>query len=251
MATFKLLEAEPNDNDYISIAQFREQTPETFYNTTPILHEHTRSCTLVLPKDKLSLDPALSKFTIIEDGEDALIKEVAVWVASEYSSSPQTNDNLILYSTLVFYQNNPSPAGVSIPFQAVALHATMKWKGQTDALYLNLSLNDAELVNNEDDILMLDITYEAMNDCAELQPDPNGSEIDEEDVLTAPGASGWITAENMDQFQDADGNFNIEGGENGGDDLGPGAGTIRPRSESSEPNGVNGINHEQKQPRLQ
>ena len=50
-----------------------------------------------------------------------------------------------------------------------------------------------------------------------------------------PGSSGWITAENMHEFIDENGNW-IEG-DNEGDDgqsdepLGPGAGTVRARDD--------------------
>jgi nucleotide-sensitive chloride channel 1A len=103
----------------------------------------------------------------------------------------------------------------------------MKWKSQIEALYMNLSLNDAESVNAEEDIQTLELTllppnyisapdsacistiFSAMNTCADLHPDPDADDegdVDFEDD-TAPGASGWITAENMDQYVDEEGNF--------------------------------------------
>ena len=138
----------------------------------------------------------------------------------------------------------------------------MKWKSQVDALYMSLSLNDAETVNEEEDIQTLEMTllppnyasspetacikdiYGAMNICADLHPDAD-SDDDGEDILdgSAPGATGWITAENMGDFTDADGNFT--GTVIGGEDLGPGAGTVRPREDGEDDaNGVNG--HEEK-----
>ena len=45
-----------------------------------------------------------------------------------------------------------------------------------------------------------------------------------------PGSGGWITAENMDHFFDADSNWRGQG-------LGPGAGIIRPRQDSPHGNG--------------
>jgi nucleotide-sensitive chloride channel 1A len=134
----------------------------------------------------------------------------------------------------------------------------MKWKSQVEALYMSLSLNDAETVNEEDDIQTLEMTllppnyasspeaacikdiYGAMNICADLHPDAD-SDDDGEDMLdeSAPGATGWITAENMGDFTDADGNFT--GTVIGGEDLGPGAGTVRPREDAEDDaNGVNG-----------
>lgn len=70
------------------------------------------------------------------------------------------------------------------------------------------------------------LIFEALSACADLHPDPESGEEEEED--TAPGAGGWITSENMDQFVDADGNFI------GGGALGTGAGTVRTRDEEME-----------------
>jgi nucleotide-sensitive chloride channel 1A len=137
----------------------------------------------------------------------------------------------------------------------------MKHASTTEALYLNLSLNDAETVNDEEDIQTLELTllppnyanhpentcikdlYDAMNTCANMHPDPDASDEDGEDMDdTAPGASGWITADNMDEYVDEDGNFS---GMVIGEELGPGAGTVRTRDE--EESGVNNVEgHEEK-----
>lgn len=139
----------------------------------------------------------------------------------------------------------------------------MKYESTVDALYMSLSLNDVETVNNEEDIQTLEITvlppnyssnpesacikdiFGAMNTCSDLHPDPDasGDEVGDE-ILddSAPGASGWITAENMDQYMDEDGNFRAT--VIGGEELGPGAGTVRPREDEDSANGVNG--HEEK-----
>ncbi|KAF4763675.1 hypothetical protein N7455_010896 [Penicillium solitum] len=99
--------------------------------------------------------------------------------------------------------------------------------------------------------------YNAVSACSNLHPDPveQGDEDDDEDGpkfisagehegvfqlgngdLPPPvdGSSGWITAENMDQFFDADGNW-IAAGEPPSFPLGPGAGTVRARE------GENGV----------
>jgi nucleotide-sensitive chloride channel 1A len=143
----------------------------------------------------------------------------------------------------------------------------MKYKSTIEAVYMNLSLNDPETVNEEDDIQTLELTvlppsylsnpdtacikdiFDSMNTCADLHPDPGASgDEDDEDFLddSAPGASGWITAENMDQYMDENGNF--AGMVIGGDELGPGAGTVRTREEADDgANSVNGANgHEEK-----
>ena len=99
--------------------------------------------------------------------------------------------------------------------------------------------------------------YNAVSACSNLHPDPveQGDDDDEEDGpkfisaeehdgvfqlgsgdLPPPvdGSSGWITADNMDRFFDADGNW-IAAGEPPSFPLGPGAGTVRARE------GENGV----------
>ncbi|KAJ5322570.1 hypothetical protein N7452_010859 [Penicillium brevicompactum] len=98
--------------------------------------------------------------------------------------------------------------------------------------------------------------YEAVSACSNLHPDPvepgdedddmeDGAKFisaeDHEGVFQlgdggmpppVDGSSGWITAENMDQFFDADGNW-IAAGEAPSFPLGPGAGTVRAREEEN------------------
>lgn len=117
-------------------------------------------------------------------------------------------------------------------------------------------------MNDEEDVKILELTvlppgyntdtpqadcikdiFTAMNTCADLHPDPNEDAGDGEEDMTAPGATGWITADNMDDFVDEHGNFK---GVVYGEELGPGAGTVRPREDGDDANGVNGESHEDK-----
>lgn len=88
--------------------------------------------------------------------------------------------------------------------------------------------------------------YDAISGCADLNPDaPNGlhdgDDDDEDDGDYAmegddqdnniPGAGGWITAENMHEYMDENGNFKLPNGSNnatlGADDVGAnGAGIV-------------------------
>lgn len=64
--------------------------------------------------------------------------------------------------------------------------------------------------------------YAAVSACADLHPDPDEDEegaAPEPDQV--PGAGGWITSENMNDFMDEDGNFRMP------EALGAGAGTVR------------------------
>lgn len=116
-----------------------------------------------------------------------------------------------------------------------------------------LELTVIPLPNEEDRTNTL---FKALSDCANLHPDSaNGSSGDElEDPIMFegargyeegsrlegfPGEGGWITAENVDQFQFE----NAENGEEGcGTILGPGAGTVRPREE--RPDGAENRNED-------
>lgn len=161
---------------------------------------------------------------------------------------------------LILFQNAPNPTGVTIPYPSIALHGVTKKNG-VEALLMNLSLNDAEAVNADEDIDVLELIllppsygsnapqtsciqeiFAAMNTCADLHPDPDDDDEEGAPDLTAPGATGWITADNMDEYVDEDGNF--KGGMViGGEDLGPGAGTVRPRDgDEEEQDATNGVN---------
>jgi nucleotide-sensitive chloride channel 1A len=86
--------------------------------------------------------------------------------------------------------------------------------------------------------------FQAISDCQELNPDPPGPGDEGEDGVpafdeTAPGATGWITSENMADFMDEDGNFRIPEGvtvigdeESGPQTLGEGAGRTRTAAEA-------------------
>jgi nucleotide-sensitive chloride channel 1A len=96
----------------------------------------------------------------------------------------------------------------------------------------------------------------AIGDCQELNPDPAEDDSEDEDGgqgfdETAPGATGWITSENLHEYTDADGNFKMPegitvfGDEDGqdGDDvqvLGEGAGRVRRADEVDAEDGADG-----------
>jgi chloride channel, nucleotide-sensitive, 1A len=164
---------------------------------------------------------------------------------------------------LILYSEGAS--GISIPYPSVALHAkgttrsNLLPEGQSDVIYLQLNLHDAETINSDDDIQTVDLTiipsdvtyppsedsettaapqssatllFEALSACANLHPDPDSPSSD--NGQPTPGAGGWITAENMSDFLDTDGNFV------GVPALGPGAGVVHAREDDSEKEAVNG-----------
>ncbi|KAL4883066.1 regulator of volume decrease after cellular swelling-domain-containing protein [Aspergillus karnatakaensis] len=101
--------------------------------------------------------------------------------------------------------------------------------------------------------------YNAVSACSNLHPDPVEEEEDQESAFASglifpgsgegglpppvDGSSGWITADNMHEFFDEEGNW-IGGGEGPGlpgGDLGPGAGTVRGREDGEEQGGEEGV----------
>jgi nucleotide-sensitive chloride channel 1A len=177
--------------------------------------------------------------------------------------------NVILFS-------NATGRGVSIAYPAIGLHAlgstpsaALSASESAQVVFLQLNLHDADTINSDDDLEILDLTllplavaptaapstatageplpaakalFEALSACADLHPDPQtpgGSDDDGGGGDRAPGDGGWITAENMDRFVDADGNFM-------GGVLGPGAGHVHERGDDDdddddgEEEGVNG-----------
>lgn len=126
--------------------------------------------------------------------------------------------------------------------------------------------------------------YEAIAACSNLHPDPNGEGEDDEEeydrivfegsaeheaiegfsgVLRGasdgglpppmPGSGGWITAENVHEYFDENGNWIGEGAEEG-EELGEGAGRTRARDEV-DGEAVNGADEadsaENKRPRVE
>jgi chloride channel, nucleotide-sensitive, 1A len=157
--------------------------------------------------------------------------------------------NVILFST-------STSRGLSISYPAIGLHAlgsspsaALSPEESTQVVFLQLNLHDAETINSDDDLEILDITlapltaappapppspaeappaakalFEALSACADLHPDPQTPGGSDGGGGAAPGDGGWITAENMDRFVDAEGNF-------AGGMLGPGAGHVHGRED--------------------
>jgi chloride channel, nucleotide-sensitive, 1A len=97
--------------------------------------------------------------------------------------------------------------------------------------------------------------FTALSNCSNLHPDPFHDEQDpaslQDSVLfqagliapgtasgglppTMPGSGGWITAENMAEYFDEDGNWIGDGGGAQPESLGAGAGSVRPRADDND-----------------
>jgi len=112
--------------------------------------------------------------------------------------------------------------------------------------------NEDDAIESEDNPEQTPVMalFTALSDCSNLHPDPVEDEEEQGSRLMQaglafsgtsdgtmpppmPGSGGWITAENMHEFIDEDGNFiqdtdeTAETAEDGDGELGPGAGTVR------------------------
>lgn len=102
------------------------------------------------------------------------------------------------------------------------------------------------------------LLYTALTECSNLHPDPDESNSENEgpDIMYGddqllssgmalpppiPGGGGWITADNVNEFFDEDGNFRPRAVANG-EALGPGAGAVRSREEDGEGDGGASLN---------
>lgn len=78
----------PKADDYTPLQEHQQQTPSTFFGAKPVLYSYHSGLTLSAQASQLQQDAAFSKFTSESEGEDALIRDVTIWVNSEYADSP-------------------------------------------------------------------------------------------------------------------------------------------------------------------
>ncbi|RCI07708.1 hypothetical protein L249_5716 [Ophiocordyceps polyrhachis-furcata BCC 54312] len=253
----------PSVDNYVSLAQYQAQTPESFAVGRAVLHFHLEGATASIPEEqrgKLALFPADMN---PDSHGQTLERKVDVFVNSEDFTvfSPEAH------------------VGFSIPYYSISIHAIKHVNGQ-NAIWMQLELDDGGA--HDDDFSTVELTlfpgeretvkqlFDAVSACSNLHPDPeddsdeeNGYTIEDYDgandvaVFTGldadgnmpasvPGSGGWITAENAHNFFDDEGNWI---GENDDDDLGEGAGRVRPHSEVNG-DGLNGADDDNKRPRV-
>ncbi|KAI7374894.1 hypothetical protein KC336_g20105, partial [Hortaea werneckii] len=260
----------PQVEDFTPLDQHQEQTPQSFFAAKPVLHLQSPRATVAISKEDADKNADFGHLGSREEEADSIsFKDIDVWVTSRY---------LILWSPV-------AEKGLRIPYPTITIHAQ---EGQAVLLELNLSDSntadeDLEFIqlrifptatsggfeapaaavdagvnghaNGNSDAAPVKVLYDAISACQELNPDPNpeGDE-DEEGGMggfdeTAPGATGWITSENMADFMDEDGNFRMpedatviggeeDGEEEGADGLGAGAGRRRAANEVDAEDGA-------------
>jgi chloride channel, nucleotide-sensitive, 1A len=262
----------PAADSFTSLHEHQQETPHTFFGGPAILHLHCPDAKVLISRS------SLGEYTLLQsllpaaqpppgDGEEVVIPDVQIWVSSKSVPRvvPQRITNTCCRNVILF--SNTSNRGLSISYPSIGLHALGSSPSpalspeSNQVVFLQLNLHDAETINSDDDLEILDITllplcvtastapvlpesepeaplppakalFEALSACADLHPDPQtpGSEEDGPE----PGEGGWITAENMDRFVDADGDFSLP--------LGPGAGRVHGREDGGdeEGSGLNG-----------
>ncbi|KAH9831102.1 hypothetical protein Tdes44962_MAKER02180 [Teratosphaeria destructans] len=233
---YECISDSPKAQDFIPLSEHQEQTPGTFFGGKAVLHlQHSGS--LKISTSELA---SHSDFSLgIQSGdegygeEEVTIDEVEIWVSSRH---------LTLY-------RSKSYAGIQIPYPTITIHAQ-----QGNAVLLELSLSDADTADDDLDFLQVrlipspesggtdevKLLYDAISACQELNPDPDPDGDGEGNFdETAPGATGWITSENLADFMDENGNLRMPEGApviggaeeeaetNGDGSLGEGAGRRR------------------------
>lgn len=205
----------------------------------------------------------------IVDG-NVSISHVDVWVTSSHLllySPPHSSGVQISYPAItvtaqdgrdVLLELNLSDADTpdqDIHFLQLRIHPT---PAQHDATGADQASVDGARINGTTTTTTThnDVStalFKAISDCQELNPDPPGMGDEDEDGEggfddTAPGATGWITSENMADFMDENGNFKMPESVTvlGGDaeehetqqSLGAGAGRARTAAEADAEDGA-------------
>lgn len=81
------IDSAPKVEDFTPLQEHQEQTPSTFFGAKSVLYAHQAGLSLSVSATKLQEDAAFAKFSFEREGEsdDALVKDVNVWVNSEYA----------------------------------------------------------------------------------------------------------------------------------------------------------------------
>lgn len=218
------------------------------------LFSHKSGTGIEIPYPAITLH-AIKNFSHAEKPEDASFKFIGVYMQIEFTNSSDDDDESFdpIELTLIPYKAEQSSTETPVVDPLNSEKAT--------ALFNQISA------------------------CSNLHPDPHGEEDEEDDggdfdrivfesnaegeaveglpgVIRGdlngglpppmPGSSGWITADNVNDFFDADGNW--IGGEGASGELGDGAGRVRGRDEVEQdgPNGQeNGDDVDSKRPRTE
>lgn len=134
----------------------------------------------------------------------------------------------IVELTILPASSSTDTAGVQVLFEAVS---------NCSNLHPDPALDDDEEMENGSDSRIIfegNVGYEGISGLPGVQVGATDGGL----PPPFPGSGGWITAENVSEYFDADGNWIGEGA--GGEGLGEGAGRVRTRDEADGDDGANG-----------
>lgn len=229
--------------------------PAAELNSAPLLASFANS-SLLNGSHTAGDDSTIS--ALVDQQQDVTISNVAIWVTSEdlklYIPSHHAGV-AIQYPAISVIAAQHSPPSVYLQI----LKALGSYDDHDPESTLSVTLIPAAPTNIEAPSSPLSdalpsptqLLYTALTECSNLHPDPDESNSENEgpnimyeggDQLLSsgialpppiPGGGGWITADNVNDFFDEDGNFRPRADANG-ETLGPGAGAVRAREEDEE-----------------
>ncbi|KAM3450659.1 hypothetical protein MY3296_005930 [Beauveria thailandica] len=179
----------PSLADFLPLAEYQSQTPESFVDGKPVLHLHIVGAAASAPKEQvaggaLAVFPADSPVAVAAaatdaDAEELVEQQVDVYVTSE---------------TFTIF-NPAAEAGVSIPYPSISIHAIKQLPSSSHAVWMQLELSDGGS-SDDDNFRLIELTivppaasdtdtasklYEALATCSNLHPDPAGAGADDDD----------------------------------------------------------------------
>ncbi|KZL87555.1 fpd1 benzoylformate decarboxylase [Colletotrichum incanum] len=237
----------------------------------------------VFPADVSTTASAPEGATLKEVSEELVEQQVSVFVNSEnftIFSAVQCAGVEIPYPSISIHAvKQVGVMSEGTPLQAIWMQLQLADGGDGDDDFdtIDLTLVPAITAGVQVDVQKF---YDAISACSDLHPDPVDEEDEDEDGRIVfegehepvegytgvmygahdgglppafPGSGGWITAENVHEHFDADGNWIGQNGgeqeEEEGGELGEGAGRVRGHDEVND--GVNGHDDpENKRPRV-
>lgn len=195
---------------------------------------------------------------LVDQQQDVTITNVAIWVTSEHLRLyiPSHHAGItIQYPAISVIAAQHAPPSVYLQILKVLGSYDDHDPESTVSVTLipSTSTNLEALSSPQSDALPspTQLLYTALTECSNLHPDPDEFNSDNESPnimyeggdqpLSSgialpppiPGGGGWITADNVNDFFDEDGNFRPRANANG-EALGPGAGAVRSREADEE-----------------
>ncbi|TLS29483.1 hypothetical protein PpBr36_01971 [Pyricularia pennisetigena] len=276
LAVLTTIHSPPKVDDFTPLAEHQERTPATFFGGKPVLHYHAASAKALVPASQRRSLPIFRTADAAagsdEDAEANVEQTVDVFVNSStltiFSQDatigvqiPYPQIGIHAIKTLTTPPTAPSPtAGAT---SAVYMQLDLQSSGGADDD--DFDTVELTIIPPAPTTESTPALFAAISACAELHPDPADADDDDDDnddrivfesaagfepgsgifrgasdgglPPAMPGSSGWITADNVNEFFDEDGNWigaeEYDADEGISGELGEGAGRVRGRDEVS------------------